>query len=83
MWIHRHVGVSPVIILSCALVRWHTDIFEIEALTYHQAIQYTHFYTLEVIIHYHYWNTSKYAMNYSLDTWFHTHASQTNTVLLS
>ena len=48
-----------------------------------QAIQYTNFYTLELIKYYHYWHTYKYAMNYLLYTWFTTHVSKGNCEVFS
>ena len=79
----QHVGVAALIIQSCVSACRCTDIVRIEAPTCHQAIQYTNFYALQLIMYYHYWNTYKYAMNYSLYIWFNTHASKGNTLLLS
>ena len=75
-----HVGIAALIIPSYALVHWCTDIVRIKTPTCRQAIQYTNFYTLQLIKYDNYWNTYKYAMNYSLYTWFKTRVSKGNTL---
>ena len=47
-----------------------------------QAVQCTNFYTFQQMKYYHYWNTYKYEMNYSLYTCFKTRVSKGKTLLL-